>query len=58
MMNDVKNKKYERLDIMHHLLAGFKGICTETTMESIENCRRACGGAGYANMSGFTELAS
>jgi len=58
MMSEVKNKNYDRMDTMHHLLAGFKSIFSDTLCDGIDKCRRACGGAGYASMSGFTELAS
>lgn len=27
-------------------------------VDSVDKCRRSCGGAGYASMSGFTELSS
>jgi hypothetical protein len=43
------------MDKVHHLLAGFKGLFTEYFIQGIEKCRRACGGAGYASSSGFTE---
>lgn len=44
------------MDVAHHLLSGFKGFYTDTTLPMLEECRRACGGAGFHNFSGFTEL--
>lgn len=41
---------------MHHLLAGFKSLFTDTLMATIDKCRLLCGGAGYQSGSGFSEL--
>ena len=58
MMKEVSNKNYDRLDVMHHLLAGFKSIFTDGINQGCEACRKACGGAGYASMASFTEFAA
>ena len=29
MMSEISKKNYERMDIMHHLLAGFKSIFSD-----------------------------
>ena len=44
------------MDSMHHVLAGFKAYMTDRMMLNVETARRACGGAGYTNNSGLTEL--
>ena len=44
------------MDVTHHLLAGFKAIVSDEQYSGLDKCRRACGGAGYASMSGFTEI--
>ena len=56
MMDDIQLKNYQRMDGMHHVLAGFKALMTDSMIANVETARRACGGAGYASNSGFTEL--
>jgi acyl-CoA oxidase len=56
MMKDVKAKEFSRMDMTHHLLAGFKAIFAEEYVNISETVRRTCGGAGFASNSGFTEL--
>lgn len=55
-MSDVAKKDYGRMDIMHHILAGFKSLFAEQLVVNVEKSRRTCGGAGYLNGSGFTEI--
>ena len=57
-MEDVKVKNFQRLDVLHHLLSGFKAYYSEEVMSGVEKCRRSAGGAGYASFSGFTDLMS
>lgn len=57
-MEKVANGNFDRLPVVHHLLAGFKAQLTETQMTTIEIARRSAGGAGYQSNSGFTELYS
>lgn len=56
-MEDIQVKNFDRMDVLHHLLAGFKAYFSETLMIGVEKCRRSAGGAGYASFSGFTEIA-
>jgi len=56
MMEDVKVKKFDKMDINHHLLSGCKAHFTEEAWISLDVCRRACGGAGYQGQSGFTAI--
>lgn len=44
------------MDVLHHLLAGFKSYYSEEVMAGAEKCRRSTGGSGYASFTGFTEL--
>ena len=57
MVEDIKQSKFERMDVLHHLLAGFKSYISEEVIVGVETCRRSAGGAGYGSFSGFTELA-
>jgi len=43
---------------VHHLLSGCKAMFTEEAIETIDVCRRSCGGAGYQSHSGFTDLST
>ena len=56
MMDDVDKNKFERMDPMHHLLAGVKAKFTDDVVAAIDKCRRSTGGAGYASHSGFPDL--
>jgi len=57
-MSDALEKKndFSKMDVTHHLLAGFKATMSDEMMIAIEKCRKSCGGAGYASMSGFTDI--
>jgi len=46
------------MDVLHHLLAGFKSYVSEQVILGVEACRRSAGGAGYSSFSGFTELSN
>ena len=56
MVKDMKAGKYEKMDGIHHLLAGYKSVFTDEQAEIAETCRKACGGAGFASSSGFTAM--
>lgn len=58
MIEDIKQNNFKRMDILHHLLAGFKAYISEELIAGVENCRRSAGGAGYASFSGFTEISN
>lgn len=47
MEEQVKNENYELLDIMHHLTSGLKAIYAPMAYSGIDECRKACGGAGF-----------
>ncbi|CAG8665246.1 16109_t:CDS:2, partial [Dentiscutata heterogama] len=38
---------------LHASTSGLKSLTTTITVDSIEDCRRACGGHGYSSFSGF-----
>ena len=46
------------MDVLHHLLAGFKSYFSEEVIVGVESCRRSAGGAGFASFSGFTEISN
>lgn len=54
-MDDIKEKKFDTMDSTHHILAGFKAIFSDEYTRMVEQARLACGGAGFASFSGFTE---
>ena len=39
LLAELKQDKYERLDILHHLTAGYKAVFSKITYEGIDNCR-------------------
>lgn len=47
MMDDLKEKKFHRMETNHHILSGCKAVFTEEAWLTMDICRRACGGAGY-----------
>ena len=55
-MDKINKQDYSKMDAMHHILAGLKALFSEQLMENVDKARRACGGAGFASNSGFTEL--
>ena len=55
MMDNIKQENFELMDPMHHLLSGFKAHFTAEVVNLIEESRKACGGAGFAAFSGFTD---
>jgi alkylation response protein AidB-like acyl-CoA dehydrogenase len=57
VMDEIEVDKFEGLDVLHHLLAGFKDRQSEEALQGVDICRRATGGAGFLSDAGFTELA-
>ncbi len=55
-MDDIKVGKFDKMDVLHHLLAGFKSYFSEEVIIGVEACRRSAGGAGFGSFSGFTEI--
>lgn len=58
MMEEVKANNFQKMDVLHHLLAGFKSYYSEEVLSGVEKCRRSTGGAGYGAFTGFKELHS
>ncbi len=56
MLSDVQVGKFTKMDINHHLQAGFKAIFSQEYVDVTETVRKTCGGAGFASYSGFTQL--
>lgn len=49
----VKNNNFTLLADLHASSSGLKSLTTTMAVESIEECRRACGGHGYSMFSGL-----
>ena len=56
LLSELKQNKYDRLEILHHLTAGYKAVFSRITYEGIDTCRQACGGAGFSAHSGIPSL--
>lgn len=56
MMEEIKVQNFSKLDVLHHLLAGFKAYYSEEVLSGVEKCRRSTGGAGYGSFTGFKEI--
>ena len=56
MIKEVKQGVFTNMDVLHHLLSGFKALFTAQGMLDVEEARRMTGGAGYQSSSGFTTL--
>lgn len=56
MLSEAKEGQFKRMDVMHHLLAGYKAVFSERNLLAIEVARKACGGAGYSSHSGIPIL--
>src|SRR6185369_15852918 len=41
---------------LHASTSGLKSLTTTMAVDSIEDCRRACGGHGYSSFSGFVNF--
>jgi len=58
MMDQIQKQDFSKMDVLHHLLAGFKAYYSEEVLLGCEKCRRSAGGAGYASFTGFKEIHS
>ena len=47
LQEKVEQGNFDKLPVMHHLLAGMKSLFSESMVTTIDIARRACGGAGY-----------
>ncbi len=47
---------FSNLPELHALSSGLKAVCTWTTADGIEACRRTCGGHGFSLLSGLPRL--
>jgi len=48
--------KFDGLDVLHHILSGFKDRQSDEAIAGADICRRSTGGTGFATQAGFTEL--
>lgn len=56
LQDQVSKGIFDKLPVMHHLLAGLKAQISDSMMHTFDKARRQCGGAGYQSNSGFTEI--
>ena len=56
LIDEIKNQKFELLDVMHHLLSGMKSVFSQTTNDGMFAIRQSIGGAGYTAWSGLPHL--
>jgi hypothetical protein len=47
VMNDIDADNFESMDVVHHLLSGFKDRQSEEAIAGVDACRRATGGTGF-----------
>lgn len=55
---EMKAGNFDHLPELHATSAGLKAVSTSLAAEGIEECRKCCGGHGYSQFSGFTQLYS
>lgn len=56
VMEEMKVNKFDGLDVLHHILSGFKDRQSEEAIAGADICRRSAGGTGFASNAGFTEI--
>jgi len=56
LLKDIKNEKFELLDVLHHLTSGMKSVFTQTTNDGLYSIRQSLGGAGYSAWSGIPAI--
>mmetsp|Transcript_32449 Transcript_32449/g.41536 ORF Transcript_32449/g.41536 Transcript_32449/m.41536 type:complete len:673 (+) Transcript_32449:68-2086(+) len=54
----LKDFDMSRLPALHAASSGLKAIITKDVSDGIETCRKMCGGHGYSQFGGFSELGS
>lgn len=55
-LKELENNDQSRLPELHALSCCLKSVCSNEATEASEICRRACGGHGYLNSSGFNDI--
>jgi acyl-CoA oxidase len=56
MLSEAKEGNFKLMDVVHHLLSGYKALFSDRTLFAAEICRKACGGAGYSSHSGIPQI--
>lgn len=56
IMKQIDNGDLSRLSELHSLSCCLKAICTNDATKDVEICRLSCGGHGYLNSAGFTDI--
>ena len=53
MMEEIKNDEFGKMDLLHHLLSGYKSLFSQKTYDGLIQIRQSIGGAGYSAWSGL-----
>ena len=53
MNEEIKMDKFERMDLLHHYLSGFKSLFSQEAYDGLIKLRQSVGGAGYSAWSGI-----
>eukprot|EP01118_Nematostelium_gracile_P014776 TRINITY_DN5834_c0_g1_i3.p1 TRINITY_DN5834_c0_g1~~TRINITY_DN5834_c0_g1_i3.p1 ORF type:complete len:661 (+),score=163.65 TRINITY_DN5834_c0_g1_i3:142-2124(+) len=56
LQDAINNDNFKLLPEVHATASGLKAFTTWITSDSIEECRKMCGGHGYSNFSGLPQL--
>ena len=56
LVEDIANQDYSKMDLLHHLTAGGKSVCTQDCQNALYTIRQSLGGAGYSAWSGIPYL--
>lgn len=56
MVEDMKNKDYSLMDLMHHYTTGGKSVFTQECQDSLYRLRECVGGAGFTVWSGLPQI--
>ena len=56
MMENMKNKDFTLMEVLHHYSSGMKCVFTQTCVDSLLIIRQCLGGAGYTAWSGIPQI--
>ena len=56
LLDEIKESKFNLLEIMHHYTSGMKAVFTQECNDGLLAIRQSIGGAGYTNWSGIPSL--
>ena len=56
MIEEIKNDNFDKMDLLHHLLSGYKSLGSQKTLDGLIQIRQSIGGAGYSAWSGLPQI--